>query len=87
MRAGVGEIRLNRPEQLNALTLEMIEAIDRQLAEWAADPKVTGLVGASAGGLLSGLVLLVRPRRREEENALQASVPGPAVAADVHGQL
>ncbi|MFD4510406.1 lipopolysaccharide biosynthesis protein [Streptomyces sp. NPDC058457] len=53
----------------------------------SASPKVTGLVGASAGGLLGGLVLLVRPRRRPEESALQASVPGPAVAADVHGQL
>ncbi|MFG2953263.1 lipopolysaccharide biosynthesis protein [Streptomyces sp. NPDC048291] len=49
--------------------------------------KVTALVGASAGGLLGGLVLLVRPRRRVEEAAFQASVPGPAVAADVHGQL
>ncbi|MGW2958086.1 lipopolysaccharide biosynthesis protein [Streptomyces sp. NPDC001220] len=56
-------------------------------APTSASPKVTGLVGASAGGLLAGLVVLVRPRRREEENALQASVPGPAVAADVHGQL
>ncbi|MER6082560.1 YveK family protein [Streptomyces sp. NPDC001833] len=53
----------------------------------SASSKVTGLVGASAGGLLGGLVLLVRPRRRVEESARQASVPGPAVAADVHGQL
>lgn len=44
LRAGTGEIRLNRPDELNALTLEMIEAIDRQLAEWEADPKVTGIV-------------------------------------------
>jgi enoyl-CoA hydratase/carnithine racemase len=44
LRAGTGEIRLNRPDELNALTLEMIEAIDRQLAEWDADPKVTGIV-------------------------------------------
>ncbi|MEU9158315.1 lipopolysaccharide biosynthesis protein [Streptomyces sp. NPDC048417] len=56
-------------------------------APTSASPKVTGLVGASAGGLLAGLVLLVRPRRHEDDNALQASVPGPAVAADVHGQL
>ncbi|WP_225821431.1 lipopolysaccharide biosynthesis protein [Streptomyces naphthomycinicus] len=53
-----------------------------------APPVVTGLVGASAGGLLGALALLVRPRRRpEEEAARPASVPGPAVAADVHGQL
>ncbi|MEU2423252.1 lipopolysaccharide biosynthesis protein [Streptomyces sp. NPDC007851] len=56
-------------------------------APTSASPQVTGLVGASAGGLLAGLVLLMRPRRRPEETALQASVPGPAVAADVHGQL
>ncbi|MDW4909611.1 lipopolysaccharide biosynthesis protein [Streptomyces sp. ADMS] len=53
----------------------------------SASRKVTGLVGASAGGLLGGLVLLVRPRRSTEEPAPSASVPGPAVAADVHGQL
>jgi len=49
LRAGTGEIRLNRQEELNALTLEMIEAIDRQIAEWAADPKVTGIVLGKAG--------------------------------------
>ncbi|MEH0423503.1 lipopolysaccharide biosynthesis protein [Streptomyces sp. B21-083] len=53
----------------------------------SAPAAMTGLVGASAGGLLGGLVLLVRPRRRTEEPALAASVPGPAVAADAHGQL
>lgn len=51
--------------------------------------KVTGLVGASAGGLLGGLALLVRPRRRpeepQEESTRPAPVPGPAVAADAHG--
>lgn len=49
-------------------------------------PTVTGLVGASAGGLLGGLVLLVRPRRTADM-ARPASVPSPATAADVHGQL
>ncbi|MFF8730430.1 lipopolysaccharide biosynthesis protein [Streptomyces sp. NPDC015171] len=54
----------------------------------SASPVLTGLVGASAGGLLGALALLVRPRRRpEEETARPASVPGPAVAADAHGQL
>ncbi|WP_055530123.1 hypothetical protein, partial [Streptomyces graminilatus] len=52
----------------------------------SAPAAVTGLVGASAGGLLGGLVLLVRPRRRTEEPAPPASVPGPAVAADAHGR-
>ncbi|PBC63668.1 lipopolysaccharide biosynthesis protein [Streptomyces sp. Tue6028] len=49
-------------------------------------PTVTGLVGASAGGLLGGLVLLVRPRRGAEA-ARPASVPSPAPAVEVHGQL
>ncbi|MEU0333254.1 lipopolysaccharide biosynthesis protein [Streptomyces sp. NPDC006193] len=49
---------------------------------------VTGLVGASAGGLLGALALLVGPGRRPEETAAgPASVPGPAVAADARGQL
>lgn len=52
----------------------------------SASPTVTGLVGASAGGLLGGLVLLVRPRRATDASR-QASVPSPATAADVHGQL
>jgi capsular polysaccharide biosynthesis protein len=43
-----------------------------------SSPSVTlsGAVGASAGGLLGGLVLLVRPKDRREE--LAAAVPGPA---------
>jgi uncharacterized protein involved in exopolysaccharide biosynthesis len=53
----------------------------------SATPMVTGLVGASAGGLLCGLALLVRPRRTgDDHSARPASVPGPAPAADVHGQ-
>ncbi|WP_432026961.1 lipopolysaccharide biosynthesis protein [Streptomyces sp. 1222.5] len=49
---------------------------------------LTGLVGASGGGLLGGLALLVRPRRRPEEELLRpASVPAPAVAADARGRL
>ncbi|MDU0254000.1 lipopolysaccharide biosynthesis protein [Streptomyces sp. PU10] len=49
---------------------------------------VTGLVGASAGGLLGGLALLVRPRRTgREPGRTAAAVPGPASAADGRGQL
>ncbi|MFE6640511.1 lipopolysaccharide biosynthesis protein [Streptomyces tendae] len=56
----------------------------------SASAPVTGLVGASAGGLLGGLALLVRPRRTSREPgraAAAAAVPGPASAADVRGQL
>ncbi|MES4890277.1 lipopolysaccharide biosynthesis protein [Streptomyces sp. NPDC096012] len=53
----------------------------------SASAGVTGLVGASAGGLLGGLALLTRPRRPPAgEAAPVASVPGPAVAADAHGR-
>ncbi|PZH14923.1 lipopolysaccharide biosynthesis protein [Streptomyces sp. NTH33] len=50
----------------------------------SASAWVTALVGASAGGLLCGLALLVRPRRKDQEDdpAPAASVPGPAVAAE-----
>ncbi|MFE0808984.1 lipopolysaccharide biosynthesis protein [Streptomyces sp. NPDC058794] len=54
----------------------------------SAPAAVTGLVGASAGGLLGGLALLVRPRRAARESGRAAApVPGPAPAADVRGQL
>ncbi|WP_427167129.1 lipopolysaccharide biosynthesis protein [Streptomyces sp. C1-1] len=53
----------------------------------SASPAVTGLVGASAGGLLGGLVLLVRPRRTADGSGRALSVPSPAVAAEAHGQL
>ncbi|MFI5974973.1 lipopolysaccharide biosynthesis protein [Streptomyces sp. NPDC051452] len=67
--------------------LEFSRAV-KPTAPASASPELTGLVGASAGGLLGGLVLLARPRRRpEEEAARPASVPGPAFAADAHGQL
>ncbi|MGP2441016.1 lipopolysaccharide biosynthesis protein [Streptomyces sp. JW3] len=45
-----------------------------------AGPAVTGLVGLSAGGLLGGLALLVRPRGRAGEDAGTPSVPAPASA-------
>ncbi|MGW0336823.1 lipopolysaccharide biosynthesis protein [Streptomyces sp. NPDC003011] len=53
----------------------------------SASAALTGLVGASAGGLLGGLALLVRPRRTTDAPGRPASVPGPAPAADVRGQL
>ncbi len=52
----------------------------------SASAAVTGLVGASAGGLLGGLALLVRPRRTAHGPAPTAAVPGPAPAADVRGR-
>ncbi|MEV5337543.1 lipopolysaccharide biosynthesis protein [Streptomyces sp. NPDC052676] len=53
----------------------------------SASPTVTGLVGASAGGLLGGLALLVRPRRTPDETGRAVALPAPARAADARGAL
>ncbi|MEU6478863.1 lipopolysaccharide biosynthesis protein [Streptomyces sp. NPDC047017] len=55
----------------------------------SAAPPVTGLIGASAGGLLGGLALLARPRRAEPGRTAPtaqaprgpADAPAPAVPA------
>ncbi|MDC2953572.1 lipopolysaccharide biosynthesis protein [Streptomyces gilvifuscus] len=67
--------------------LQQFARATRPASPSSASPAVTGLVGASAGGLLGGLALLVRPRRTAGEPGGPASVPGPAFAADAHGQL
>lgn len=43
-RGAVGFITLNRPKSLNALTLDMIRAIDPQLAAWEADEGIAAVV-------------------------------------------
>ena len=40
-RGRMGLVRLNRPQILNALTLEMTRRLDRALKDWAADPQVS----------------------------------------------
>jgi enoyl-CoA hydratase/carnithine racemase len=50
LRARIGEVLLKRPEELNALTLSMVEALDAQLAEWTSDPDVTSVTIRGAGG-------------------------------------
>jgi enoyl-CoA hydratase/carnithine racemase len=49
LRAQIGEVLLKRPEELNALTLSMVDTIDAQLAEWTSDPKVTSVTIRGAG--------------------------------------
>ncbi len=46
---GLAVTTLNRPGALNALTLEMCEAYDRQLVSWAADESVRAVVIKGAG--------------------------------------
>lgn len=49
VRGSVGVVTLNRPKALNALTLAMCEAFDRQLAAWARDPAVRAILVKGAG--------------------------------------
>jgi enoyl-CoA hydratase len=53
---GLGWITLNRPQAINALTHEMIRRIDAQLAAWADDDRISGVVldGAGERGLCAG---------------------------------
>lgn len=41
---GVGSVTLNRPETLNALSLDMIQACDRQLEEWENNADVNAVL-------------------------------------------
>jgi enoyl-CoA hydratase len=43
-------VTLDRPQALNALTLDMADRLDRQLVEWAGDPTVAEIAIRSAGG-------------------------------------
>ena len=54
--AGIGRIRLNRPRQLNALTVPMMHTIAGLLLEFAADDAVTAveLTGSGERGLCAG---------------------------------
>ena len=49
-RGAAGLVTLNRPQALNAVTLGMVRALTRQLAEWRADPSITRVVLTAAGG-------------------------------------
>ena len=46
---GVGIVRLNRPQALNALSLTLIVAFDAQLAAWAGDPAIHAVAVRGAG--------------------------------------
>jgi len=51
-----GVITLNRPQALNALTLDMVRALDPHLRAWAHDPAITHVVieGAGEKGFCAG---------------------------------
>lgn len=48
-RGAVGFVTLNRPQALNALTLEMIQALDAHLADWDADDSIGCILVRGAG--------------------------------------
>lgn len=48
-RNHIGHLTLNRPEGLNALTLEMVHLLHEQLKAWAADASVRAVVIRGAG--------------------------------------
>ena len=52
----IGRITLDRPQALNALTLEMVRVIDAALAEWAQNPAILAVLvdGAGPRGLCAG---------------------------------
>ncbi|RBH59161.1 MULTISPECIES: enoyl-CoA hydratase/isomerase family protein [Pseudomonas] len=49
VRNHIGHLTLNRPAGLNALTLDMIRALQQQLDAWAHDPEVNAVVLRGAG--------------------------------------
>ena len=72
-RGTAGLITLNRPQALNAVSLGMVRALTRQLAEWEGDPAVTRVIvianggrAFSAGGDLRALYDLGRAGRYDE---------------------
>ncbi|WP_030669966.1 YveK family protein [Streptomyces cellulosae] len=89
--AGALTVHANATKDSTRIQLLQFSRAVRPTEPSSPSPKVTLLVGTSAGGLLGGLILLVRPRRTrtwEHDTVRPAPVPVPApAAADVHGQL
>lgn len=62
----LGLMTLNRPRALNALTLDMIRAMDRQLSAWATDDTVKAVIvqgngkAFCAGGDVVGMVKAIK---------------------------
>jgi enoyl-CoA hydratase/carnithine racemase len=49
-RGAAGLITLNRPQALNAVSLAMVRALAKQLAEWQVDAAVTRVIVTASGG-------------------------------------
>ncbi|MGV8882316.1 MAG: enoyl-CoA hydratase/isomerase family protein [Rhodoglobus sp.] len=89
---GVGEVRLNRPDALNALNLEMVSAILRVLTAWLNDDTVATVVisGEGSRAFCAGGDLLSTDEADEflrteyRVNALIAEYPKPVISF-MHG--
>ncbi|MCL2790546.1 MAG: enoyl-CoA hydratase/isomerase family protein [Desulfobulbus sp.] len=75
-----GRATLNMPGSLNALSLAMVDLLDPQLAAWAADPRVAGVVldaagdrAFCAGGDVVSLAKEIRALHRSHPSAVPAS--------------
>lgn len=49
-KGAAGLVTLNRPQALNAVTLDMVRALTAQLQDWRSDPSVTRIIVTAAGG-------------------------------------
>ncbi len=89
---GVAVITLNRPEVLNAWTMEMGREYLRRIDEAAADPGVRAVVVTGAGrgfcagadmSLLKDLMAGVQPPRDSvrHDDGVEPAVPKPVIAA------
>lgn len=87
-------VRINRPEKRNALSAEVLKALDERLAELDEDPKIRGIVltgndkvFSTGGDLKEGLALQTVPEIRNwlenfrRANARIESISKPVVAA------
>jgi enoyl-CoA hydratase/carnithine racemase len=75
-----GRATLNAPGSLNALSLAMVDLLDPQLAAWAADPRVAGVVldaagdkAFCAGGDVVSLAKDIRALHQTQPDAVPAS--------------
>jgi enoyl-CoA hydratase len=78
-RGAAGDILLNRPKALNALTLGMVSEITRALESWRADPAVERIVVRGAGGrafCAGGDIRLLHDQGRAGDHAAQLAFWG-----------
>lgn len=73
----------NMQSTTNVRVLQFSRAV-RPTSPSSPSMPLAALVGGCAGGLLGGLGMLVRPRRRPQQ--VHVSVPGPATASQPHAE-